>query len=981
MTTHSFYLFQLAFLGLVVARAINAEYTRDDLAIAFPTDGPRLVLIEASRIWRRGIKTHIVVGPTAEAHLHTLRVFGAVHRESFTITPDFPGYPPVLRAALTPLFALDALGADRFKWLLYGDDDTVWVPPAVLRLLNDAGLNAEEPHMLSDFLTECPDSNRPAHCAEASFVEDPRCLPCPEGRAFCPCKLPPECTQPDNWAFQNCTAHKARVLPYGGTGIIYSVGMLRLLAQDPQFFPRLVFKDIYHREPWGGYGFTRFSAAKDKGADCRRLFGTMSRFNDARGPAEFLEGLHAAVKHQPYNVRATALRAELAAARQERVALLQQTAELDTLQLGEADFNGFQSAAPAAAWGTPTAAQVPPKQLVKLNWGAPRAPAGLDALSSSFAPPPPPQQQGGGTGASALGGNDSWRADGQGYGSSAVAAGSGGGSSNGPAASPTPTTSGGGASSAAPSAYASPYSSMALPNGAAAPAATATVVAYPGGGPSTGRSGGSSSGTGEIVAEVLAALLGEPPGSAKLEHMKLDVETVAAVVRQRTADAVTAAVAEAEERLRGGQAERQAKALDKFRGQLADVDKERKSLTGKSGQQARELREAKDALSLSKQLLGTAQAAAEAKAKALAKATADLERMRAEAEEAAARAAAELAEAKAAVEAVQQDAAQQLQAALAAAASDAAAAAQAAAAAHAAELAAARSAAAQGSAAVGSLWAAVQAEFEATRAEAGQLVSHVGGGLAEAGKEVQALQADLAAMRAGFREEMRSMREAAYAAIGGFHAACKTAAKAHAERAAQLAGADEALRRLGPGGVVALAAEAEMLRGQLAEARGATERASAEAAASGAAYRRAAATAEQHKRELQAMAESQKELNDQVAAARAEAAAAQAECATLREAAESIRAQLEEAKENLTNQQAALRAQRRELAVADEAIARAEAAAAEARQEAGRVGQAATAGVAAGRQEAAALAAAMLADLRDRYFQTWRRPSAFDCTT
>ncbi len=36
--------------------------------------------------------------------------------------------------------------------------------------------------------------------------------------------------------------------------------------------------------------------------------------------------------------------------------------------------------------------------------------------------------------------------------------------------------------------------------------------------------------------------------------------------------------------------------LDKFRGQLADVEKEKKSLSGKSGQQARDLKETKDGL-------------------------------------------------------------------------------------------------------------------------------------------------------------------------------------------------------------------------------------------------------------------------------------------------------------------------------------------------------------------------------------------------
>ena len=38
--------------------------------------------------------------------------------------------------------------------------------------------------------------------------------------------------------------------------------------------------------------------------------------------------------------------------------------------------------------------------------------------------------------------------------------------------------------------------------------------------------------------------------------------------------------------------------LDKFRGQLADVEKDKKSLSGKSGQQARELRELKEALNV-----------------------------------------------------------------------------------------------------------------------------------------------------------------------------------------------------------------------------------------------------------------------------------------------------------------------------------------------------------------------------------------------
>ncbi len=99
-------------------------------------------------------------------------------------------------------------------------------------------------------------------------------------------------------------------------------------------------------------------------------------------------------------------------------------------------------------------------------------------------------------------------------------------------------------------------------------------------------------------------------------------------------------------------------------------------------------------------------------------------------------------------------------------------------------------------------------------------------------------------MRSALREEVGAIREAAYAAIGGFHAACRTAAKAHAERTAQLLGADAAVQKLGPGGVAGLVADCEGLKGQL-------DRAQAELAAAGVAQRRLTADAELKTRELQ----------------------------------------------------------------------------------------------------------------------------------
>ncbi|KXZ49326.1 hypothetical protein GPECTOR_22g920 [Gonium pectorale] len=235
-----------------------------------------------------------------------MRHWGAPHRETYTIAPDFPGHPPVVRLALAPRFAFDAFG-DSFKWLLLGDDDTVFVLPAVLRLLNEAGLDANEPHMISDYQYVCRDPGNVAAC-DAPAAEDRRCLPCPQGQRFCPCRLPPECTHQDNWRFENCT-DRARNLPYGGVGVIYSVGMMRLLAEDPGFYIAKAFRDTVPAEPWGdrtlgdaprikGYGFTNLTAAASQ-IPIPRFFGTYSWFNDGRNPQDLLSALREAARNEP----------------------------------------------------------------------------------------------------------------------------------------------------------------------------------------------------------------------------------------------------------------------------------------------------------------------------------------------------------------------------------------------------------------------------------------------------------------------------------------------------------------------------------------------------------------------------------------------------------------------------------------------------------------------------------------------------------
>ncbi|GIL85143.1 hypothetical protein Vretifemale_13549, partial [Volvox reticuliferus] len=456
-----------------------------------------------------------------------------------------------------------------------------------------------------------------------------------------------------------------------------------------------------------------------------------------------------------------------------------------------------------------------------------------------------------------------------------------------------------------------------------------------------------------VLKEVLAAVLGESVTSAKLEHMRLDVEAVATVVRQRTADAVAAAAMEAEERVRTTLTERNGRAiraaeergekaaeelrkileedkrrlqaqLDKFRGQLADLEKEKKSLSGRSGQQSRELRETKGALALSKQLLSTAQNTAENKAKALAKAQADLERMRTEATETAAAHAAAMAAAVAEAEAQREAARQQAEAETAQIRAEAEARLRALEEAHAVALAAAGEEMAAVRSRGDDLAAEMAAALGEVATQAGEVSQAVGLELAALAEDLVGLQADLDSMRNSFREELRAMREAAYAAIGGFHAACCTAARAHAERAAQLMGLDERLQRLGPAGVAALMDDAESLRAALAETKIAAETARREAEDGVVARQRAEADAAAAEAKLQALTSAHKDLGEQLDATRSDLKGALAEYDRLRDITERLRVQLRKAKEEAADQQAVLQGSRRELEAARNTLRRTE---------------------------------------------------------
>ncbi len=65
---------------------------------------------------------------------------GKLHNETWSYYPDDSPlrslYGGDTRAALVPYLAHDSFG-DSYKWLLYGDDDTVWFMESVMKLLQD----------------------------------------------------------------------------------------------------------------------------------------------------------------------------------------------------------------------------------------------------------------------------------------------------------------------------------------------------------------------------------------------------------------------------------------------------------------------------------------------------------------------------------------------------------------------------------------------------------------------------------------------------------------------------------------------------------------------------------------------------------------------------------------------------------------------------------------------------------------------------
>ncbi|KAG2452949.1 hypothetical protein HYH02_002286 [Chlamydomonas schloesseri] len=213
-----------------------------DLLIVFPTFHKRIGVVEASRSWRQGVRTHVVVDDMVP--LDALRAAGARHNETFSALPDLPGMPTSLRHVMAPLLAHTAHGG-RYKWMLLGDDDTLFSLPAVLGLLREMRLPHTEPLAVSDFLVHCRHeaSAKPgtpgAKRYTAPVTRDPRCPAAPAASATGardapptpPCILSPQSTQPPRFRPHPDCPPEGRTSFYGGAGVILSHGLMQRLAR------------------------------------------------------------------------------------------------------------------------------------------------------------------------------------------------------------------------------------------------------------------------------------------------------------------------------------------------------------------------------------------------------------------------------------------------------------------------------------------------------------------------------------------------------------------------------------------------------------------------------------------------------------------------------------------------------------------------------------------------------------------------------
>ncbi|KAK9815274.1 hypothetical protein WJX72_000949 [[Myrmecia] bisecta] len=211
-----------------------------DFVVAIPTNEAHSVIVAAGRSWRQGIRAFIASdAELSDEQKAERRAFNETWCNYPNDEPLRSYYPGDSRAALVPFLAHRHFG-ETYKWMLYGDDDTMWFLNAASTMVH--GLDPEVPYFLTDHMWwggwKEHDDTRKAHSAA------PLCVPCGYHRPVTPEDAPfrrpqgcPHCSTQllcdSDWTGlleregEYCRLPPRAYSMHGGAGAIFSVGLLR----------------------------------------------------------------------------------------------------------------------------------------------------------------------------------------------------------------------------------------------------------------------------------------------------------------------------------------------------------------------------------------------------------------------------------------------------------------------------------------------------------------------------------------------------------------------------------------------------------------------------------------------------------------------------------------------------------------------------------------------------------------------------------
>lgn len=242
----------VAYLSIAVGRESRRPLESFDFVYACPS--ARTSRLDLSRRLREGIRTILVLDNKGLAENLTKASPAGEHQ--FLYQPEVgeskSGQRHFYRAAIAPFLAHEAVDGN-YKWMLFGDDDTIWLMKNVERLLEN--YDHRLPYAISDYMyfgktfgtenTVYEEHNRPWSDGSwhAGSTTAPRCLPChldlpagwqeslqgPMMMRACSCSPRLACM-----ANRKACAHSRfrPPFPYGGAGIILSRGLFDHVDKD-----------------------------------------------------------------------------------------------------------------------------------------------------------------------------------------------------------------------------------------------------------------------------------------------------------------------------------------------------------------------------------------------------------------------------------------------------------------------------------------------------------------------------------------------------------------------------------------------------------------------------------------------------------------------------------------------------------------------------------------------------------------------------